>query len=114
MRTPISNSPMISAMTSQDWAAADDLAGLLGVSSEELVREFAEEFEALTPGEQAEFMEAVDKGNAVLSDLHAKLDRIEERISHCHRAIRHVSASIADTSQRVGGIEAKLGVVAAR
>jgi len=105
---------MIFAMTSEDWAAADELAELLGVSSEELVREFAEEFEALAPAEQAEFMEAVDETNAVLPELQTKLDRIEERITHCHRTVRHVSASIAEMSQRIGGIEAKLGFVAAR
>ena len=93
-------------LTPEDWAAADSLAELLGVSSEELAREFVEEFEALTPEEQAEFMQIVEQANEVLPKMDAALNRIEEHMAGCRAKIRELHAQISGTAHRVSAIEA--------
>ena len=46
-------------ITAEDHKAANELGALLGVSGDDLIREFVEEWEQLTPSQQAAFLAAV-------------------------------------------------------
>ena len=97
-------------LSPEDRAAAEEMAALLGVSSSELI----EEFENLTPEEQAEFERLVDQANAILPELHASVDRIERRLVRCRSTVREISEHLAAMSERVSGIEESLGLAEAR
>ena len=97
-------------LSPEDRVAAEGLAVLLGVSSSELI----EEFENLTPEEQAEFERLVDQANEILPGLQVRVDRIEQGIAHCRSAVRETSEHLAEMSERVSGIEVSLGLIEAR
>ena len=97
-------------LSAEDRAAAHELAALLGVSGSELI----EEFENLSPEEQAEFERLVDQANAILPELHASLDRVERGIARCRSTVREISEQTAAMSERVSGIEVALGLIEAR
>ena len=97
-------------LTPEDRVAAEELAALLGVSSSDLI----EEFENLTPEEQAEFERLVDQANEILPELHASVDRIEHGILRCRSTIGAISEQMAEMSERVSGIEESLGMAEAR
>ncbi len=97
-------------LSPEDRAAAEGLAALLGVSSSDLI----EEFENLTPEEQAEFERLVDQANEILPELHATVDRIEHGIAQCRSTVREISEHLAAMSERVSGIEESLGFTEAR
>lgn len=97
-------------LSPEDRAAAEELAALLGVSGSELI----EEFENLTPEEQAEFERLVKQANEILPELHASVDRIEQGIARCGSTIRETREQLAAMSERVFGIEVSLGLAEAR
>ena len=97
-------------LSPEDRAAAEEMAALLGVSSSELI----EEFENLTPEEQAEFERLVDQANAILPELQEMVDHIEQGIARCRSAVREMSEQMAAMSERVSGIEVSLGLIEAR
>lgn len=106
---PTGNSTLAD-LTPEDWAVAGQLADLLGVPSDELVRDFLEELGRLTPEERAEFDGLVEQTNEVLPDMHASLDRISTSISRCRSTIRELNAQLTTMSQRVARIESSLGI----
>lgn len=101
-------------LTREDWATASQLADLLGVPVDELVRDFLEEWDRLTLEERTEFERAVERANEVLPELHATLDRIGEGISNCGAKVREMRARMVAMSERVSSIEETLGIVEPR
>ena len=97
-------------LTAHDRVEANELALLLGVSSSELI----EEFEQLTPEEQAEFEQLVEKANEALPEMLASLDRIEESILRCRSTVRETGQQMSAMSRRVARIEESLGIAEAR
>ena len=97
-------------LSPEDRVAAEEMAALLGVSSSELI----EEFENLTPEEQAEFEQLVDQANEILPELQEMVDHIEQGIARCRSTIREISEQMAAMSERVSGIEKSLGMAEAR
>ena len=94
-------------LSPEDRAAAEGIAALLGVSDSELI----EEFENLSPEQQAAFEMLVDQANAIVPELRASLDRMEPGIARCRKSIREMSASTAAMSDRVSAIEESLGLI---
>lgn len=97
-------------LSPEDRAAAEELAALLGVSGSELI----DEFENLTPEEQAEFERLVDQANEILPELQASVDRIGQDIARSRATVREISEDLTAMSERVSGIEESLGLVEAR
>jgi chromosome segregation ATPase len=99
--TAMSNNHKTNSLTDNDLAAAEELALLLGVSSSELI----EEFENLTPEQEAELEDLFAQANEVLPSLNASLDRMADQIAATGEAIRELHDHLARTGERVSRIE---------
>ncbi|MBX9897210.1 MAG: hypothetical protein K2Y17_04815 [Qipengyuania sp.] len=100
-------------MTTDDWAAAEELAGLLGVPTNQMVSELALEYDALTPGEKAELAEAIARLDEVLPGLHQSLDRVERGLSKCRSTVRDLNDRMATTAARISRLEEVVGIAPA-
>jgi hypothetical protein len=89
------------SLTDEDREAAEELALLLGVSSDELIAEF----ENLTPEEEAELEGLFDEANRVLPLMNASLGRMADKIAATGEAIREMHGQLARTSERVSRLE---------
>lgn len=89
------------SLTDDDRAAAEELAFLLGVSSNELI----EEFENLTPGQEAELEDLLAQANEVLHSMNASLDLMADQIAATGKSIRETHDQLARTAERVSRIE---------
>ena len=89
------------SLSDEDRAAAEELALLLGVSSSELI----EEFENLTPKEEAELEGLFAEANRVLPLMNASLGRMADKIAATGEAIREMHDQLARTGERVSRIE---------
>jgi septal ring factor EnvC (AmiA/AmiB activator) len=92
-------------ITPEDRRAANELGVLLVVSGDDLIREFVDEWEQLTPEQQAEFERVLDQANQALSATHATVNRIEQSMSRCRSTIRKMRESMSAMSDRVARIE---------
>ena len=90
-----------SELTQEDRAAAEELALLLGVSSDELI----EEFENLTPQQQAELEEVLAQFNEAAPAMFESLDRMSETIERIGAGARELKAAMANTDRRLAKIE---------
>lgn len=95
-------------LSPEDRISAGKMAVLLGVSSDELI----DEFERLTPDQEAALEQAINKLNEVLPGMHASLDRIEQGISRCRSSVREMQGHLAAMNLRVSGIEEAIGIAA--
>lgn len=93
-------------LTPADKAAAAELAKLLGVSCDDLIREF----ESLSVEEQAELERTVGEANAILPGLNAALDRIAANTSSCRSKVCAINLHLSAMSDRVSLIENSLGI----
>lgn len=101
---------LVADMTTDDWAAAEELATLLSVSTAEMVAEFAAEYDGLTPQEKAELAEALERLEEVLPGLHQSLDRVERGLSECRSTMRSLNDRMASTSDRLSRLEDLMGI----
>lgn len=113
MDRPSPATSLVADMTNDDWAAAEELAGLLGVSTAEMVAEFAAEYDGLTPEEKAELAEAVERLEEVLPGLHQPLDRVERGLSKCRSTARDLNDRMATTAARISRLEEVMGIAPA-
>jgi len=88
-------------LSDEDRAAAEELAQLFGVSSSGLI----EEFENLTPEQEAELEDLLAQANEVLPLMNASLDRMANRIAATGETIREMHDHLARTAERVSRIE---------
>ena len=89
------------SLTDDDCAAAEELALLLGVSSRELI----EEFENLSPEQEAELEVLLAQANEVLPAMNDALDRMADQIAATGETIREMHDHLARTGERVSRIE---------
>ena len=89
------------SLTEEDRAAAEELALILGVSSSEII----EEFENLTPEEEAELEDLLAHANEVLPSMNDALDRMADQIAATGETIREMHGHLARTGERVSRIE---------
>ncbi len=92
-------------ITAEDRKAANELGALLGVSGDDLIREFVEEWEQLTPSQQAEFEQLIDTLNEVLPDMNVSLDCIQQNLARSHSTMREMNKQMTVMSDRVSRIE---------
>ncbi len=89
------------SLTVEDRAAAEGLALLLGVSSSELI----EEFENLTPEQEAELEDLLAQVNEAVPAMSASLDRMSDTIARTSATARELTEMMAATDKRLAKIE---------
>ena len=100
-------------MTADDWTAAEELAELLGISTGEMVSEFATEYDALTADEKTELAKAFERLQAILPGIHQSLDRVEGGLAECRSTLRSLNDRMVATAARISRLEEVVGIAPA-
>lgn len=75
----------------------------------EFQRQLRQEFDALSPEEQAEFEALVEQANEALPVLHASLDRMQDKMNQMAASISEIKASLSRLNARLDKVETSLG-----
>ena len=82
---------------------------LADLEDEELQRQLQQEFDELSPKEQAEFEALVEQANEALPAMNASLDRIQGRMKYMTASSSEIKASMSRLNSRLDKIETSLG-----
>lgn len=89
------------SLSDEDRAAAEELALLLGVSSDELI----EEFENLSPEQEAELEDLLTRFDEAVPAMFASLDRMSHTLAETNATMGELRSMMVDTDQRLAKIE---------